>query len=46
MKERESVKGEYDGESLMVEGILLRRGSSFYGEFYFGGSLGFAERGV
>jgi hypothetical protein len=36
------VKGEYDGESLTVEGILLGGGLSFYGEFYFGGSLGFA----
>ena len=46
MKEQESVKGEYDGESLTVEGILLGGGLSFYGEFYFGGSLGFVERRV
>jgi hypothetical protein len=37
MKERESVKGEYDGESLTVEGILLGRGLSFYGKILFWG---------
>ena len=37
MKERESVKGEYDGKSLTVEGILLGRGSSLYGGILFWG---------
>jgi hypothetical protein len=39
MKERESVKGEYDGESLTVEGILLGRGSSFYGGIFIWGRV-------
>jgi hypothetical protein len=47
----ESVKGEYDGESLTVEGILLGRGSSFYEafwgkeSFFFGGVLLDLHRG-
>jgi hypothetical protein len=36
------VKGQYDGESLTVEGILLGRGLPFYGEFL-EVSLGFAQ---
>jgi hypothetical protein len=39
------VKGQYDGESLTVEGILLGRGLPFYGEF-FGGFSWICREGV